>query len=194
MVLFRMSCDLEVFSQFKSGDELAFRQIFDQYQPLLHAKVRQFCKDQCEAEEVTQEAFVQLYLKRSTIEGPEGIYPFLQVVAKRMAVTLFRKYIVQQNYRQELQHVWKEEHTNLEQEVLYNDLHRILQETIRQLPPQQQLVYRMNKLEQLSSAEIAKHIGLSKNTVRNHLNMACRFVRFRLEKIIGMICFFILFY
>lgn len=187
------SYNLDIFTRFKSGDGLAFRQIFDCYQPRLYTKVRQFCKDEEEAEEVTQEAFVQLYLKREYIDRPEGVYPFLSVVAKRIAISLFRRYVLQQSFQQEVQATWQEQHADLEHEIAYRDLQGILEQTIEQLPPQQQLVYRMNKLEQLSSAEIAEHIGLSKNTVRNHLNLACRFVRFRLEKIIGTFLFFTFF-
>lgn len=178
------SYDLDIFFQFKAGDEGAFHQIFDCYQSRLHRKVRNFCRNEPEAEEITQEAFVQLYLKRELIEQPEGIFPFLTVVAKRRAISLFRRYILEQSYQKELEVSWKEQQIFLEQEIAYRDLRDILQETIEQLPPQQQLVYRMNKIEQLSSAEIAKHVGLSKHTVRNHLHLACKFVRFRLDKLI----------
>ncbi|TYP96576.1 RNA polymerase sigma-70 factor (ECF subfamily) [Sphingobacterium allocomposti] len=187
MLLKRKAFDLDTFVQFQSGDEIAFRQIFDYYQPILYRKVLQFCRLGAEAEEVTQEAFVQLFLKRGTIDQPDGIYPFLLLVSKRLSISLFRKHVLQETYKSEVEATWKEEHLQTQQEIAYRELHGLVHETIQQLPPQQQLLYRMHKLENYSYAEIAGQVGLSKNTVRNHLNLACKFVRFRLTKIIGMI-------
>jgi len=177
-------CEPDVFRRFQMGDEAAFRQIFDLYQPPLYRRVCLFCQDDAEAEEVAQEAFVQLFLKRQTIDRPEGIYPFLHTVAKRMAISLFRKHVLKAEYQNDLRTIWQEDHLQTQQEIAYRDLRELWLDTVRQLPPRQQLLYRMNKLEDHSYEEIAEKMGLSKNTVRNHLSLATKFVRLRLGKIL----------
>jgi len=166
------------------GDEAAFRQLFEQYRPLLYRKACRFSRDDAEAEELTQEAFVQLFLKRRAIDRPEAIYPFLLVVAKRMAVSLFRKHVLRLEYQNDMLATWQEEHTRLQQEIDHSNLREMWHDAIRRLPPQQQLLYRMNKLEEYSYAEIATKTNLSKNTVRNHLSLASKAVRLRLGKIL----------
>jgi len=166
------------------GDEAAFRQIFDLYQPLLYRRVCRFCQHGTEAEEVAQEAFVQLFLRRQTIDRPEGIYPFLLVVAKRMAISLFRKHVLKAEYQNDLRAIWREDHLQTQQEIAYRDLRALWLDTVRRLPPRQQLLYRMNKQEDLSYEEIAEKMRLSKNTVRNHLSLASKAVRLRLGKIL----------
>src|SRR5690606_39666595 len=122
MLLKRKAFDLDTFVQFQSGDEIAFRQIFDYYQPMLYRKVLQFCRLGAEAEEVTQEAFVQLFLKRGTIDQPDGIYPFLLLVSKRLSISLFRKHVLQETYKSEVEATWKEEHLQTQQEIAYREL------------------------------------------------------------------------
>ncbi|WP_430981279.1 sigma factor-like helix-turn-helix DNA-binding protein [Sphingobacterium faecium] len=56
-------------------------------------------------------------------------------------------------------------------------------------PTQQQKIFRMNKLDELSYKEIAAEIGVSKHTVRNHLATACNFVRLKLDKILYLLFF-----
>ncbi|PUV26324.1 hypothetical protein DCO56_05060 [Sphingobacterium athyrii] len=50
-------------------------------------------------EEIMQEIFVQLFLKRNSIPSAEAIFPFLFLVAKRTAITLFRKELSRQKYQ-----------------------------------------------------------------------------------------------
>jgi len=63
----------------------------------------------------------------------------------------------------------------------------MLTQVIEQLPKQQRLVYKMNKFEDKSYDEIARDIGLSKNTVRNHIASATKIVRFKLSNLLLLI-------
>ncbi|WP_400261434.1 RNA polymerase sigma factor [Sphingobacterium sp. SG20118] len=180
------------FLSFKEGREVAFRTIFNQCQPIIFRKASQFCSSIEEAEEITQEAFIQLFLKRNDILEIAAIYPFLHTVAKRLAITNFRRRLVNLRFEQELVHHWSESSENTQQELCIRELNNLWTAVIEELPPQQQLIYRMNKLEDQSYDEIAAHSGLSKTTVRNHLYLANKYVRLRMEKII-LILFFIIF-
>ena len=103
-----------------------------------------------------------------------------------MAISNFRKSLVRSNYLQSLQHTWLENSFSLQDELEGKELQVILESIIEQLPPQQQAIYRRSKLEDQSYQEIADEEGLSKNTVRNHLSLASKFVRFKLDKILSI--------
>jgi RNA polymerase sigma-70 factor (ECF subfamily) len=52
-----------------------------------------------------------------------------------------------------------------------------LEAAIATLPPQQATVYRLSKLEGLSREQVAERMGISENTVKNHLAVALQSLR-----------------
>jgi RNA polymerase sigma-70 factor (ECF subfamily) len=169
---------------FEEGDERAFSRIFDLYYDLIFQKVFRFCRNKEEAEEITQEAFIQLFIHRDKIKDCDGFFPYLYITAKRLAISFYRKKVVRQEYQNEWKKNWQEYDQPTEVALDGKYLKGILSEVLEELPPQQQLIYRMNKLEGYSYQEIAEKAGLSKNTVRNHLSLASKFIRLKLEKIL----------
>ena len=174
----------EDLARFEEGDERAFSKIFDLYYDLIFQKVFRFCQCKEEAEEITQEAFIQLFIHRNKIKDCDGFFPYLYIIAKRLAISFYRKKIVRQEYQAEWKKNWQEHDEPIEVALDGKYLKGILSKVLEELPPQQQLIYRMNKLEGCSYQEIAEKAGLSKNTVRNHLSLASKFIRLRLEKIL----------
>lgn len=172
---------LDEFNRFKLGDEKVFKKIFDFYKPLMYHKVRRVCSSELDVEEVMQEIFVQLFLKRNSIPSAEAIFPFLFLVAKRTAITLFRKELSRQKYQVSQLAEWDELSDELERTIAHKDLDKVLKTIVSCLPPQQKLVFHKSKIEEMSYAEISEEIGISKNTVRNHLVAACQFVRLKLD-------------
>lgn len=183
------SCSLDEFNRFKLGDERAFYKIFEYYKPILFQRISRLCPSQLDAEEILQEIFIQLFLKRHDIPDVEAIYPFLYIVAKRMAISAFRKEAVRQRFELTQYSQWDETHDHLGKQIEDKDLIVFLNAVVDQLPKQQQVIFRMNKIDELSYSEISDQIGISKNTVRNHLVAAYHFVRLRLENILFLIFF-----
>lgn len=184
-----ISISMDDFRLLQAGDQSVFGVVFNYWQPVIYFKVRQLCKTDSDAEEVTQEVFIEFYLKRTQLSNPESIFPFLFTIAKRMAISNFRKSLVRSNYLQSLGQTWVESSFSLQEELDARELQVILESIIEQLPPQQQAIYRRSKFEEQSYQEIADEEGLSKNTVRNHMSLASKFVRFKLDKIL-LIFFF----
>ncbi len=178
-----MPIEMNTFTLFQQGNEQAFRRVFEKYQPQIFSRALYFSGQLEEAEEITQEAFVQLYYYREKINAPESIYPFLHRVAKRIAISAFRRKILHDQYELSQRASWDETGPALTQQLDYRELQQELEKIIDELPEQQQRIYRLNKLEDHSYQDIAEQVGLSKNTVRNHLALASKFVRLRLDKI-----------
>jgi len=177
----------EDWGRFEKGDQRAFSKIFELYYDLIFQKVFRFCQCKEEAEEITQEAFIQLFIHRDKIKDCEGFFPYLYITAKRLAISFYRKKMVRQEYQALLKKSWQEQDQPIEAVLNGKYLEGILTEVLEELPPQQQMVYRMNKLEGYSYQDIAEKAGLSKNTVRNHLSLASKVIRLKLEKILFLV-------
>lgn len=176
--------DLEEFEQFQLADGRVFRKIFDHYKPSLLEKVCRLTSSTTEAEEIVQEVFIQLFLKRNEIPAAEAIFPFLYVVAKRLAISNFRKEVIRKQYQMDNGNIQLNTVPCADIQLEQKEREQMLQKVIDALPAQQKRIYQMNKFEEKSYQEIAEHIGISRNTVRNHLTAACSFVKLRLQKIL----------
>ena len=129
-----MPCNIEEFNRFQLCDEAVFHKIFVFYKPFLFRKFNQFCSSHVEVEEVLQEVFVQLFLKRQQIPDIQSIFPFLYIVGKRMSISYFRKAVVREQYMLKNQSQFNEAYDCLETHIETKDLSDILESIIKDLP------------------------------------------------------------
>jgi|SRR5690606_8265119 RNA polymerase sigma-70 factor (family 1) len=177
----------EEFLSFQEGDEHIFEYVYNVYFDMIVKKVYRLCKEVAVAEEITQESFVQLYLHKENLKDAEGIYPYLYVVSKRLAISHFRKKVNQEEYENYRASSWEESTDENQKRIENKDLSAVIQNAINELPQQQRIVYQMNKLEDKSYHEIADMVGLSKNTVRNHIATATKIIRLKLHNFLFLL-------
>lgn len=175
------------FLRFQSGDEHIFEEIYSRYYDVIVQKVYRLCRDMEATEDIVHEAFVQLFLNKTKLMDAAGIYPYIYVVTKRLAISHFRKQVIRTEFQEQFSLDWKEQTDECQDNIDAKDLNKMLTQVIEQLPTQQRLVYKMNKFEDKSYDEIARDIGLSKNTVRNHIASATKIVRFKLSNLLLLI-------
>lgn len=170
------------YCRFCLGDNLAFRQIFDRYHQQLYSYA--FAVNRCDfgAEEVVQEAFIQLFKSKHKIVEHAQIYPFLFVVVKRLLIQSFRKKLVANTYQEYCKNQWEEALNTTEIAVHYKDLGNMLQIAMNKLSKNEREVYSLNKMSGMSYEEIAKSKGISKNTVKNQIIAASKKIKSQIEK------------
>ncbi len=183
MKLVRYIFEKEDFQRFVDGDQKAYRKAFDYFFPIVLRYVYAKCKHTEDAEEITQEAFTQLYLNRHKIRSESDLYPYLFVIAKRLCISHFRQQLSHSSKLSAAQQEWTSISYATEEHIDFAELSHILEQIIATLPAQQQEVYRLSKMEDMAQHEIAEQMRISRNTVRNHLLLATKVVRLRLQKI-----------
>jgi len=173
----------EDFQYFIAGDQKAYRKVFEYFFPIVLRYAYSKCKNMEDAEEITQETFTQLYLNREKVRSEDDLYPYLFVIVKRLCISHFRQLVSQSHRMQGAQQEWTSISYTTEEHMDFAELSRILEQIIAVLPPQQQQVYRLSKIEHMPQQDIAEQMSISRNTVRNHLLSATKVVRLRLQKI-----------
>ncbi|MNY33106.1 RNA polymerase sigma factor [compost metagenome] len=78
-----------------------------------------------------------------------------------------------------------------EDQLLEKELRKIYVDAIDQLPAQKKIIYQLSRTEELSHEEIALKLNISKNTVKNHMVEASKFIREQVRKNGGIIGFII---
>ena len=141
-------------SQFSQGSHIAFKALFMRYYPKVRSFIMGLVKSESEAEDLTQEVFLKLWTHRE----------------KFCEVEVFGTY--QDSQRTE----WVEESTDTTpyEELVAKDLQLLIDMVVENMPPQRQMIFRLNREAGLTNAEIAEKLQISKKTVENHLNLALK--------------------
>lgn len=169
-----------------NSDEDAFRAIFMKYKARFFAAALKMTHSADLSEEIVQEVFVTLWLRRENLASVESPASYLFTIVHNSILFHFKKMakeaLVKRRYSEEI----------IKNECQFEDLmeerenEELLNRIIQQLPSQQKLVYQLNKIEGLTRDEIAERLQLSPNTVKNHLLKAMKYLRGSLSKAYGI--------
>lgn len=158
------------------GDEAAFSELFYAYHQRLGAYVYRLTESRPATQEIVQDVFVKIWVRRSGLAGVANFDAYLFTAARNHVFNYIRNMARERSRQAELEVV-----TTVEMETPEEDYHSLLDEAVAHLPQQQQRVYRLHKQEGLSHAEIAERMQLSVETVKKHMSLALRAIRDRLS-------------
>lgn len=162
------------------GDERAFRVLFDHYKDRFYFVALKMTRLDHVAEEMVQEVFLKIWRNKASLSEIENPDAYFFTMLYRQVYQYYKKAALDKKLLQGV--IGNTESENVtEQSVLAKESTRLLDEAISKLPPQQQLIYKLNKVEGYSYNEIADKLHLSPNTVRNHLAAAVRSIRIHLR-------------
>lgn len=160
------------------GDEQAFRQFFDSYNEKLHSYIFTVTKSSEIAEEITADIFVKLWTGREMLADIQNPGAFLQKMAYFRALD-FLKTISRHKKLKEKYNNWYLRNTaeKTPDDLLIDaELIRCYKAAVAKLPPQRKLIYQLSRDEGLTHDEIAHLLSLSRNTVKNSIVTATRFL------------------
>ena len=168
--------------QLRDGSEQAFQSIYQQYHQAIYRFAYAFLKNEELSKEVTQETFLSLWIHRQELSETLPLYPYLFNKARRLTIDAFRRITTASRLQRELMTMKDSLSNETEDTVLWNDLQQITEEVLNGLPKQQQVVFRLSRMEGLSYEEIAEELHISKNTVKYHLVCALKSLKLQLTK------------
>lgn len=178
-----------------AGDEMAFRQIFNQYKDRLFTYCCKVTKSEIYAEEIVHDVFLKIWKNRHTIDPELGFDALLFKITKNLALNFLEKTAREQKGRERLKSYFQRPHTeNQTEEIIISDEYQqMLKNAIELLPPQRKLVFRMSRFEGMSHAEIAAALHLSPGTIKNHMIHALKFLKqyFQVHSDINLLIFLI---
>ena len=168
--------DCELFQRIKETDAQALKILFERYYTILCRFACRFVKDMLRAEEVVSDVFLNVWLKKDTIEIQANVKTYLYSAVKNQSLNYLKK----NKLRGEELEIAIQEHPAsdfqadrlIENEELEHDIEALLQK----LPEQRQIIFRMNRLDGLRYKEIAEILSISVHTVQNQMVAAVKFL------------------
>jgi RNA polymerase sigma-70 factor, ECF subfamily len=175
-------------------EEAAVRTIIQRYNRRLFRIARSIVRDDSEAEDVVQEAYVRAFSKLAEFRGESSLCTWLSRIVMNEALGRLRRQS-SAPIRISLESLepggkvipfpLASKQPDPEQTMAQNEIRLILERTIDDLPERYRIVLMARVIEGMSVAETAELLGLRPQTVKTRLHRAKRFLRTSLEEQIG---------
>lgn len=168
----------ELLTRLKNGDVLAFDRIYELYSHKLYSFVFRILKNESEAADIVQEVFVKIWESRDKLGDYKLLNSYIFTIAYNFSISLIRKRISSNKYLERLKNSSViVTAPAIISEIEFNELNVQVERLISQLPERQKQVYLLHRENGLTYSEIANQMGISKNTVENHMVKALKYLR-----------------
>ncbi|SDK73853.1 RNA polymerase sigma-70 factor, ECF subfamily [Pedobacter sp. ok626] len=186
-----MSENEVLLTKLRNGDELAFAQIYNLYRSKMYIYAYNLCKSSETAEEIVQEVFIRLWQKKAQINTELNFSAYLKKITLNHVLNHLKKVAREKSLQDEIFHYIETIRNTTEDNLLEKELLKTYDEAIENLPPQKKIIYQMSRNEEMSHDQIAEKLNISKNTVKNHMVEATKFIRSYVSKHGSIVCFII---
>jgi RNA polymerase sigma-70 factor (ECF subfamily) len=171
----------ELFGRIALGDEVAFKILFETYRSKFYSAVFHITKSVVVAEELTQEAFINIWRSRAGLAWVDNPNAYLY----RIIINLAHTYLCKESNETQIRYrarCCRGEADYATIELLEaRETEKLIAEVVDRLPRQQKTVYRLSREKGMKYQEIAAELKISPNTARNHLIEALKSVRIYLK-------------
>ncbi|MEQ6120714.1 RNA polymerase sigma-70 factor [Reichenbachiella sp. MALMAid0571] len=171
-----MDADIALFEKVKKGNIASFEKIFEKYYLQLCGYCNKFVRDHETAQEIVSDVFAYIWSKRREINLKSNLRSYLFRSVKNLSLTKLRSSKIPSEELNESILNSLRETEGADHNILYTEFSARLEEIIKQMPKQRQLVFRMSRLEGLSYNEIAIAMSISPRTVQNHMVEAVKYM------------------
>ena len=158
-------------------DPDAFEEIVTRYGPRIFRLAQNITRNREDAEEVSQDSFARAFLHVDSFRGDSRFYTWLTRIAINQALMKLRT-----RRRRELQRVYPDTPEEIqfcadvaddtptpEQQYSQKELQRILASAMEELPMASREVLQLREVEERSTAETARILGLSISAVKSRM-------------------------
>lgn len=167
----------ELIARLKQNDKEAFNLLFYMYAEKIFKFSLTFFNDEAEAEEIVQEVFLKIWLKRNTISDPSTFNAYIYTIAKNLIFNNLKKNIYKKKY-ETYAYANQQTHKNYtENEVLYEETKQRIEIALDQLPKKRKEVFLLSRREGLKNREIAEKLEISIKTVETHMSLSLKYLR-----------------
>lgn len=164
------------------GDEDAFCELYAAYRERLIYFAMRFLKSREFAEDIFQDAFTVIWQGRRFLNPDASFSSYLYTIVKNRILNQLRDLETQDRLKEQILKQAVDYTDETRNRILADDLRGLIAQAMQQLTTRQREIFRMSREEQMSHREIADALGISVNTVQEHISSSLRFLRTYLEK------------
>lgn len=167
--------EAELLLRTAQGEEAAFRELFDEYQPLLLSFVFRITRNMSATEEIVQDIFLKIWMAKESLTEIRNFKSYSFTLARNQTLNLIDKEIRRKNREEQFQknagEVYVDNGIADSTEEEKRPYH-LIDEAIDRLPSQQKTAWLLSRHEGLTYEQIAERMDLSPKTVKNYIRIA----------------------
>ena len=171
------ACMLEPsLERIKQGDTSAFESFFRKHYNEVFQNAFFLVGQKEVAEELTQDVFVKMWQKRTTINIRESARAYLKTAIKNTAINYLKSRLAQAERHLSLDYLAEEPFTPME----YSSdeaLNQKIQQAIQQLPERCRIVFTLSRQAGMTYEEVASELGITKESVKTQIKIAFKKLR-----------------
>jgi RNA polymerase sigma-70 factor (ECF subfamily) len=168
--------DRELILRAQRGDEPAFTELVERHQRRAFAIAFGLVRDEEDASEIVQEAFLRVYRGLDAFNGAASFFTWLYRIVKNLSIDLMRRPAWQRELKDELAGeqvdallLSRVAGADPEHSFRRRELAVVVGEAIDALPAYHRAVILMREVEGMSYEEMAQAAGVSKGTIMSRL-------------------------
>ncbi len=165
--------DFELTQMAGSGNLAAFEKLYAKYHRRTYSLCLRMTNNVAEAEDLTQEAFIQLFRKTGSFRGDSAFTTWFHRLTVNQVLMHFRKRSVKNEKTTEDGELPEETELNKKYQSQTPILNRMdLKKAIAELPPGYRSVFVLHDVEGFEHTEVARILGISVGTSKSQLHKA----------------------
>ncbi len=181
-----LSNDAHLITRWQQGDAQAFSQLYKAHVIDLLVVAMHKTNNRQSAEELVQNSFVKLLEHRDRLEADTSIKAYLYVILKNQILNYYRHELVEHRYINNMLNTESERGDSVMDIIETRELEKKLEIEIANLPGKCRTVYVMRRKENMTNKEISRILGISENTVEQHMRKAMNRLRNSLANLVEL--------
>ncbi|HWD89327.1 MAG TPA: RNA polymerase sigma-70 factor [Mucilaginibacter sp.] len=178
MTNYNACTDPQLLNLLRSGDRMAYTEIYDRYALVLLGHAYNKTRDREEAKDVVHEVFATLWAKRESLQI-DYLAGYLFRSVRNIILNQITHQAVQEKFIRSMEQ-FAASNDIPDHLVREKQLTAIIEREIAALPPKMREVFVLSRKEHLSHKEIAEMLGISEQTVSKHVTNALKILRVKL--------------
>ena len=174
--------DNDLLDRIREGDRGAFATLFGRYGVSLVQYATTIVKDADEAQDIVQQLFVQLWVKRAELLISTSLKSYLYRAVHNGSLNKIRQHAVKESYAGDPVYTGGSAAASAAQRMESKEVSEAVERAIAELPEQCRNIFRLSRFEELKYQQIADRMGLSVKTVENQMGKALKHMRGRLKE------------
>lgn len=173
--------DKALIVQLSTGEESAFRKLYDRYweQAYLSAKIR--LEDDDLAKDVVQDVFINIWTLRETLNIKTEFKAYLFGAIKLRIIGYFQSEKIKKKVLSVAMTKMKEIESSVHDLSTYYEMEKVVSDAIDEFPENMRVAFLMRS-DDKTIKEIAIELGIAEQTVKNNISEALRRLRITLSK------------
>lgn len=179
MSTYKTLSDKELVDLMKSGDHVAFTEIYNRYWGLMYVHALKMLSDEDEAKDIIQDLFITVWSKRSNLDLNTNLSGYLYISTRHKILNKIRQRKTSDNFINALALYINDSENSIIDDIREKELTIIINKEIEKLPLKMRRIFEMSRKQYLSHKEIAEELDISDKTVKKQINNAIKILKLK---------------